>query len=367
MQAAAKQLPTANFNHLIPRPTGQKWSLGSGTSAFAIQQIIKLASNNVAEAKQLAKHLQKETFTATLAAIHQFIWTNFNNINEGHTHTLQTLSAAYYGYRHKGINCEDATIIALQILGALGIKAYVRKIWQPSTPSNPTHVYVVVPLDQQSPSTATRQSYFVIDGTLPTPNVEANYIKKKDVMAEPKIKYYGMNSPANCGCNNGLNEPVSVVVAASQILNQATQLWDQLGLGWDEEQAFKDLMQRVLTEGHYGVNSGKYKGLKPIDIPTMTLDQVNYWLNVHWPNQTSKHIEQNPTNRVAKRYKRVFESLRQLALSRKNQLIGPATSGNAANGNTPATASLGGFNLGTLALLAGGTGLAYSLIKSNQE
>ncbi len=62
-------------------------------------------------------------------------------------------------------------------------------------PEDYTHVYILVPKDQENPSTAPGQ-YLTIDGTTHT-NKEVPYLQTHDVfMSAPKFHHYGLAAPA---------------------------------------------------------------------------------------------------------------------------------------------------------------------------
>tara|TARA_R110002050_G_scaffold265465_2_gene406572 strand:+ start:12617 stop:13975 length:1359 start_codon:yes stop_codon:yes gene_type:complete len=171
--------------------------MGSGQSSFAVNLIVKTAKDNFQEAKKLAEYLKGRDLAQTLTNIQQFVFNNFQYQGEGLEHSLQTLSRAYHEFRDSGINCEDSTLIILQLLSNLGIRSYVRRIHQAQSPNAATHVYVIVPKDQKTAKISGRDSYFVLDGTLPSFDLEAPYVKKIDTMAEPQVKYSVMNG-VNC-------------------------------------------------------------------------------------------------------------------------------------------------------------------------
>lgn len=355
--------------------------MGSGNSQFAVDQIIKMARENYKEASQLAQKLKRDTLKNTLAAIHSFVWNNFNNINEGREHTLQTLSAAYYGFREKGINCEDATIITLQILSNLGIKAYVRKIWQPASPENPTHVYVVVPLNQENPSAKSRQLYYVIDGTLPTPNQEAAFVKFKDVMAEPKIKYYGMNGACCSGRKHGMNEPITVTIMA--IAGAMTAL-KEAGVGFhNEETQIKNRVAQMIadnvlwlksTQGEVRKGAGYINQFSKDQLQEF-ITRVNQFIALQKQNMSSfpdcengSPFKQGSNDcgmwRVHRREISAAEVLKVLASQRLQKLGAPTT--DQQSSNNPTKAGFGSVgNLLTLSLI--GSGLYMALKPSSNQ
>lgn len=203
----------SQYGQHIPRPSGKNVNAGSGPSHFGANLIIKTAQANAHEAQKLAQYFSRKAngnLQQILEQIHLFLYTQFNKIEEGKNHNLQTLSRAWHNYRHEGINCEDATLITLQILNALGIKAFARRIEQQSAPGVASHIYTIVPKNQNQPATTKNGTfqgqYFTVDGLLPHFNQEAPHLMAIDSKNEPRVNYRVMNAP-NSQCANAKVKP----------------------------------------------------------------------------------------------------------------------------------------------------------------
>lgn len=187
------------FDSLFPTPKEKKVRLGKGDTHTSIELIIKWALENNHEVKLVAPKLQKGSLSETCFAIHDFLFNHFQYEADGEAQLLRSPAYAWK-HRYKGIDCKSYSIIASCILLQLGIKHYIRKIKQPAfNPEHFTHVYVIVPVNQDSGSL--NQGYYTIDGTLKSTQ-EPNYIDKKDFFMD-KLQHYGLNGTTDN--LNGLN------------------------------------------------------------------------------------------------------------------------------------------------------------------
>lgn len=176
------------FNSLFPTPKEKKVRLGKGDTHTSIELIIKWALENNNEVKLVAPKLQKSSLSETCFAIHDFLFNHFQYEADGEAQLLRSPAYAWK-HRYKGIDCKSYSIVASCILLQLGIKHYIRKIKQPAfNPENFTHVYVIVPVNQDSGNL--KQGYYTIDGTLKTTK-EPIYIDKKDFFMD-KLEHYGL-------------------------------------------------------------------------------------------------------------------------------------------------------------------------------
>ncbi|WP_445915265.1 hypothetical protein, partial [Flavobacterium sp.] len=119
------------------------------------------------------------------------------------------------------------------ILLQLGFKHYIRKIKQPMfAPESFTHVYVIVPVDQNTGSL--KQGYYTIDGTLPTTQ-EPNYIETKDFFMD-KLSHIGLNGatqPLNgfsfADVKTAFNSPISCWGGSAFSGSQANAEGEKIG------------------------------------------------------------------------------------------------------------------------------------------
>ncbi|CAM3968183.1 hypothetical protein FLCU109888_11495 [Flavobacterium cucumis] len=176
------------YNSLFPTPKEKKVRLGKGDTHTSIELIIKWALENNHEVKLVATKLQKGSLSETCFAIHDFLYNHFQYEADGEAQLLRSPAYAWK-HRYEGIDCKSYSVIASCILLQLGVAHYIRKIKQPAyMPESFTHVYVIVPVNQDSGSL--KNGYYTIDGTLKSTR-EPSYIDKKDFFMD-KLEHFGL-------------------------------------------------------------------------------------------------------------------------------------------------------------------------------
>lgn len=189
-----------NYNALIPKPEGIAITLGKGQTKHALLKMQEWAYRFQHEAIQLSEVLERSTLEETIDEIQDFLYPNFQYKIDGETQMLRSLSRAWWDERTTGIDCKSFSVVASQILLCLGIKHYLRRIIQLGDENNAyTHVYVVVPKDQDTANLA--NGYFMIDGTIKLNN-EVPFKKSDDLFMEPELEIVGLAAPkvARMGC-----------------------------------------------------------------------------------------------------------------------------------------------------------------------
>lgn len=180
------------FDPLFPTPKNEKVRLGKGDTHTSIELIIKWALQHNKEVEKIAPLLKKSSLSETCFSIHDFLFNHFQYKADGEAQLLRSPAYAWKT-RYDGIDCKSYSIVASCILLQLGVKHYIRKIKQPAfSPQNYTHVYVVVPVNQNTGSL--KNGYYTIDGTLQSTQ-EPIYIETKDFFMD-KLSHYGLQAPA---------------------------------------------------------------------------------------------------------------------------------------------------------------------------
>lgn len=174
--------------------------LEKGTTSVGMQQIAKMAKDFKDESTAIAKaEFSGYDLKATAKKIHSFLYNHFQYDKDG---AIQHLKAPYcmWSSRYKGNDCKSYTLNASTILLNLGIKHYLRRTKQSGYyPTIFTHVYVVIPKDQQSGKL--HKGYYTVDATVNT-MVEQPFLKKDDTyMEEASLQYVGLSAPS-CGCSS---------------------------------------------------------------------------------------------------------------------------------------------------------------------
>lgn len=186
------------FEHLIPKTTCQSTYVGEGYTDYSVDQMRKVIETFEHQTEKLAEKLQRQTLRATALSIHDFLFNHFQYKADSVKQLLRSPACSWY-HRESGIDCKSYSIIASSLLLNMGITHYIRRIKQPGyAPTEYTHVYVIVPIDQPGGNLA--KGYFTIDGTLKSTQ-EPAFIKKSDTRMEG-LPHYALNAPANL---NGIN------------------------------------------------------------------------------------------------------------------------------------------------------------------
>ena len=180
------------FNHLIEKPKNQKVELQKGDTFYSVAMMKVWVEKFYKQVAKLSEILKGQTIKETCDKIHYFLYYDIQYQADGVTQNLRSPANSWFN-RREGIDCKSYSIFASSVLMNLGIKHYIRQIKQPNfNPRQYTHVYVVVPVDQQSGKLDNGHS--IIDATIASNN-EPNYTSKKDVFMNQKLPHIGLNCP----------------------------------------------------------------------------------------------------------------------------------------------------------------------------
>jgi hypothetical protein len=175
---------------LFPSVACDKTALGSGNTFDTVKMMQNIITKYNGQTKKIAKVLQKSTLKETCDSIYWFLYNHIQYKADGLEQQLRSPACAFK-QRKDGIDCKSYSIFASCILSNLGIKHHIRQIKQPTfKPNLFTHVYIVVPVNQQSG--ALDSGYFVIDGTTST-NREPLYTMAEDQQVQ--LPHFGLNAP----------------------------------------------------------------------------------------------------------------------------------------------------------------------------
>lgn len=195
-------LDGAQYAHLIPAPSKEKTFFGTGDTFDTVALIKKMVAHYYQQCQNLAPVLQGDNLRDTCEQIHWFLYNHLQYKSDNTDQNLRT-PANSWANRQNGIDCKSYSLFASCILANLGIVHYIRQIKQPSLrPENFSHVYIIVPNDQQTHNIA--NGYYTIDGTINTTK-EPVYTMAQDTKVE--LPHYGLNAPAKKpsapkNCNN---------------------------------------------------------------------------------------------------------------------------------------------------------------------
>lgn len=187
----------ARYTGLIPRVSCEATNLGDGSNntiegvEFMADWITKYAWQTKKLTQKLLQEgkISKTDLQKTVNGIYSFLYRHVQYTADGSLQQLRS-PACTWKQRKEGVDCKSYTIFTMSILQNLGITAAIRQVKQPGFyPEQFTHVYVVVPKNQN-----TKSSYYVIDATKHT-NTEGVFLTAKDKIMSG-LKYEGLNAPA---------------------------------------------------------------------------------------------------------------------------------------------------------------------------
>ena len=180
------------FNHLIEKPSNQQVKLEKGDTMYSVAMMKVWVEKFYRQVAKLSEILKGADIQKTCEKTHYFLYYDLQYQADGETQNLRSPANSWFN-RKEGIDCKSYSIFASSVLKNLGIKHYIRQIKQPNfNPTQFTHVYVVVPIDQQSGKLD--KGHCIIDGTIQS-NKEPNYTEKKDVFMNQKLPHLGLNCP----------------------------------------------------------------------------------------------------------------------------------------------------------------------------
>ena len=219
------------YDALFPVTSCKSTYVGDGDTDFSIDEMEKVIEQYAFQTTKVAPKLQKSSLKATTDSIHDFLFNHFQYLADESNQLLRSPACSWFT-RKKGIDCKSYSILASCLLLNLDITHYIRKIKQPGyAPNDYTHVYVVVPKDQDTGNL--ESGYYVIDGTLKN-NIEPAFIGKNDTRMDG-LKHYALNGFWNGNNSNPTPPPAN---------NSNTQPVSQGGAGYTIN-ALKDLAKKL--------------------------------------------------------------------------------------------------------------------------
>lgn len=180
------------FEKLIPKTKCQKIDAGTGNTDHSIDKMIEVVQTYSWQMDGVADLLKKSSLKNTVGNIYDFCYNHFQYKADKAEQMLRS-PACSWKERYTGIDCKSYSIIASSILTEMDLLHYIRKVKQPgSAPSEFTHVYVIVPVDQNAGTLL--QGYYVIDGTTHD-NKEVVFTQANDSFMEG-LQHSILNGPS---------------------------------------------------------------------------------------------------------------------------------------------------------------------------
>lgn len=203
------------FENLMPQSSCNRVGSGSGNTDFSIQEMKAVIIDHNSQTEKIAKVLAQSSLKGSVIAIKDFAYNHFQYKADGEDQLLRSPACSWYD-RHNGIDCKSYSIIASCLLTNMNIVHYIRKIKQPGyAPTEWTHVYVIVPIDQETGDL--QKGHYCIDGTLQE-DTEPRFIEKSDLYME----HFRLNGAHNQALNGiSIKDVTSFISSLSCIGNSA--------------------------------------------------------------------------------------------------------------------------------------------------
>ena len=181
------------YDKLIPRVKCESTPLGEGDTFLTVDLMKNWIDKFRYQTVKIAPLFTGRSLEETVNNIYQFLYDHVQYTADGALQQLRS-PACTWAQRKQGVDCKSYSVFASSILSNLGIKHYIRQIRQPYFyPEEFTHVYVVVPVNQDAESYLPNAETFVLDATKHE-NTESNYIEKVD-LPMVNLKHVGLNAP----------------------------------------------------------------------------------------------------------------------------------------------------------------------------
>lgn len=178
------------YSKLIPRVRCERTNLGEGDTFHTVDAMRDWIKKFRFQTEKLAPKLVGRDLKETVDNIYNFLYSHIQYEADGALQQLRS-PACTWMQRSSGVDCKSFSVFASSILSNLGIDHSIRQVRQPNFyPEEFTHVYVVVPKNQNSSSN--KSATFVLDATKHR-NVEGSYIEKVDL--NMNLKHIGLNAP----------------------------------------------------------------------------------------------------------------------------------------------------------------------------
>lgn len=171
-----------------------------GDTKHTLESIKEASIMYAGQTKKLANALKKQSLIQTVKSNYDFLYSHIQYEADELLQKLRSPECAI-SQRFEGIDCKSFTLFSSTLLLNQNIKHILRRIKQPNfNPDHWSHVYVVVPLDQDKMDL--KQGYYIIDATLHE-NKETPYLEKDDVIMS--LPHVWLNGAASQEANKGYN------------------------------------------------------------------------------------------------------------------------------------------------------------------
>jgi LPXTG-motif cell wall-anchored protein len=167
---------------------------GKGQTEHGVEVMKKYVYSYLDQSKSISiNEFSAYDLITTVNKIHEFLyWSLQYKLNTD----LQKVQTPGCSWAIREADCKSYSVFASSILINLGIQHYIRRV-AVNFESHYSHVYVIIPKDQNSLSINDTNDYYVIDATL-LENIEQDFTANEDIIMrvnEPELEYVGMGMP----------------------------------------------------------------------------------------------------------------------------------------------------------------------------
>lgn len=176
------------YDFLIPKSSCNVSFLEEGDTEKAIKNMAFWSKKYQNHTKKLTPIFEKHSLEEMCEKLHKFLFEHFQYKIDSFDQNLRSPACAWAS-RKDGIDCKSYSIFASTVLLNLGVSHYLRRVKQAENEGF-THVYVIVPKDQNQPKNL-KKGYYVIDGTI-NQTKELPVYQTDDVYMEAELPIYGL-------------------------------------------------------------------------------------------------------------------------------------------------------------------------------
>lgn len=169
-----------------------------GDTFYTVKKIKEWVDSRLWHTEALSPLLAHKDLGKLADNIYNFLYNHIQYVADGELQNLKS-PGCLWATREEGGDCKSFSIFASSILTNLGILHAIRQVKQPGYYADQyTHVYVVIPKNQNSKSIKKTDPVFVIDATRHY-NTEVYYTEKDDTIMLP---HQGLGKPSKGSCSS---------------------------------------------------------------------------------------------------------------------------------------------------------------------
>ncbi|WP_044398832.1 hypothetical protein [Lacinutrix sp. Hel_I_90] len=239
--AKREVIASSPFAKLMQSGNCQVDSKSEGDTLHGVKAMKETALKFKEQTSKVAKALIGNSIEETVQNNYNFVYTHFQYEADGYLQQLRSPNCSF-AQRFSGIDCKSYSVFVSTLLLNQNIAHIIRRVKQRDyKPSHWSHVYIIVPVDQQK--TSLSKGYYVIDGTLHI-NKETPYIKKHDTIMS-KLPYVVLNGAAQNAVSTNFKASKTVIDGFQEFL----KLLIAVGVSSSKIQYIINTVNQYLNQG----------------------------------------------------------------------------------------------------------------------